>query len=146
MKIKSEDRLSSREEKEVQKLVSEYAGYGRIIQSIMVGVLVLIWGSWSDKHKRRKPVILIPLLSELCRTLGQILCTYFKNSPVEVTIFVEMVVPSFGGGWVVILMAVYSYIADITTEEDRTFRIGLANTLFHVAYPIGASLSGILIR
>lgn len=44
------------------------------------------------------------------------------------------------------LMGAFSYIGDITSEEHRTIRIGIANTFFSIGIPIAMSLGGILLR
>lgn len=44
------------------------------------------------------------------------------------------------------LMGVFSYIADITTEEERTLRIGIVNLCFSLGVPIGMAFSGILLK
>lgn len=41
---------------------------------------------------------------------------------------------------------VFSYIADITTEEERTLRIGIVNLCFSLGVPIGMAFSGILLK
>lgn len=50
------------------------------------------------------------------------------------------------GGWFTILMGVFSYIGDVTTEEDRTVRIGIANLCFTLGLPIGIAFSGVLLQ
>jgi PCFT/HCP family folate transporter-like MFS transporter 1/3 len=44
------------------------------------------------------------------------------------------------------LKGVFSYIADITTEEERTLRIGIVNLCFSLGVPIGMAFSGILLK
>lgn len=44
------------------------------------------------------------------------------------------------------LMGVFSYIADVTSEEDRTLRIGILNLCFSLGVPIGMAFSGILLK
>lgn len=44
------------------------------------------------------------------------------------------------------LMGAFSYIADVTTEKERTVRIGIANTCFSIGLPIAMSLGGILLK
>lgn len=44
------------------------------------------------------------------------------------------------------LMGVFSYIADITTEEERTLRIGFVNLCFSLGVPIGMAFSGVLLK
>lgn len=50
------------------------------------------------------------------------------------------------GGWFTMLMGMYSYMADITTEDERTFRIGILTLCLQIGVPIGLSLSGILLK
>lgn len=53
---------------------------------------------------------------------------------------------SSSGGWFTMLMGVFSYIADITTEEERTLRIGIVNLCFSLGVPIGMAFSGVLLK
>lgn len=43
-------------------------------------------------------------------------------------------------------MGMYSYMADITTEAERTFRIGVLTLCLQIGVPIGLSVSGILLK
>ncbi|KAG4067481.1 hypothetical protein HA402_002758 [Bradysia odoriphaga] len=135
----------TQEEKMVQQLVAGMAGWKTVLQSALPCMLILFYGSWSDRdplihnllhsHGRRKPCILIPILGELTTALGLMLCTYFENTPMEVA-----------GGWFTMLMGVFSYVADVTTEEDRTLRIGIVNLCFSLGVPIGMAFSGVLLK
>jgi MFS transporter, PCFT/HCP family, solute carrier family 46, member 3 len=42
------------QEKAVQSLVASMQGWKTVIQSLMPCFLILFWGSWSDRHGRRK--------------------------------------------------------------------------------------------
>lgn len=44
------------------------------------------------------------------------------------------------------MVGFYSYIADITTEKERTVRIGIISLVYSVGVPFGMAFSGILIR
>ncbi|XP_061401831.1 probable peptidoglycan muropeptide transporter SLC46 [Musca vetustissima] len=134
------------EEETIQKMVAHMVAWKTVIQSLFPCLLILFWGSWSDRHHRRKPCILIPIVGEFLGTVGLILCVYFKDTPMEVAGLTEAIFPSLSGGWFVMLMGVFSYIADITTEEERTLRIGILNVCFSVGVPIGTALSGVLLK
>lgn len=43
-------------------------------------------------------------------------------------------------------MGIYSYLAHITTEEERTLRIGIVSLCFQIGVPLGTSVSGILLK
>lgn len=163
-----------REEEEVQRLVAEMAGYRAAIQSALPCLLILFWGkqtnadhknldkinwevaklmfmikflgSWSDRHRRRKPCMMIPLIGEMLSSLGLIFCVYNTTWSLGMTVFMEVIFPGLTGGWFTLLMGMYSYMADLTTEDERTFRIGVLTLCYQVGVPIGLSVSGILLK
>ncbi|KAK3928682.1 Proton-coupled folate transporter [Frankliniella fusca] len=143
------------EESEVQRLTASMAGWKTFIQSSLPAVLILFVGSWSDRHGCRKPCMLLPILGELLTSIGLLVCTYFYYElPIEAAThtnamgrqFSEAVFPAMTGGWFVMFMAVFTYIADVTSEVDRTFRIGVVNVFFSIGIPIGMALSGVMYR
>lgn len=42
------------EEKAVQSLVAGLQGWKTVFQSLLPCLIILFWGSWSDRHQRRK--------------------------------------------------------------------------------------------
>ncbi|XP_045474962.1 uncharacterized protein LOC123680886 [Harmonia axyridis] len=108
-------------------------------------ILVLFIGSYSDRRQIRKPFMILPLVGELFAVVGCILSVIFmKEWPVEVQGFLQAVVPSFFGGPTMLIMAIFSYVADSSTVEMRTIRVAIVQTILNVAIPIGQFLSGIL--
>lgn len=105
----------------------------------------MFWGSWSDRHGRRKPCMLIPIIGEFLTSIGLILCTYFPVR-MEIAGITEALFPGLAGGWFTMLMGLFSYVADITTEDERTLRIGIVNLCFSLGVPIGMACSGILLK
>lgn len=130
----------------VQQLVAGMIGWKTILQSALPCLLILFWGSWSDRHRRRKPCMLIPIVGEFITAIGLILCTYFDRLPMEVAGVTEALFPGLTGGWFTMLMGVFSYIGDVTTEEERTLRVGVVNLCFSVGVPIGMAINGILLK
>ncbi|XP_058812774.1 tetracycline resistance protein, class A-like [Topomyia yanbarensis] len=134
------------EEEMIQQMVARMAGWKTVLQSALPCLLILFWGSWSDRHGRRKPCILIPIIGEFTTAIGLILCTYFERAPMEVAAVTEALFPALSGGWFTMFMGVFSYIADVTTTEERTIRIGIVNLCFSLGVPIGMAFSGILLK
>lgn len=122
------------------------AGWKTLMQSGLPCMLILFWGSWSDRHGRRKPCMLIPIFGELITTIGLLLCTYYDQAPMEVAGATEALFPGLTGGWFTMLMGVFSYVADVTTKEERTLRIGIVNLCISLGVPIGMAFSGILLK
>ncbi|XP_053602979.1 proton-coupled folate transporter-like isoform X2 [Plodia interpunctella] len=134
-------------EGDVQRIISEIESWRSIIQTAIPTLLVIFMGAWSDRTGNRKLCILMPLFGELFVALSNILSTfYFREVSVEVTMFLESIFPAITGGWVMVYLGVFSYISDITTEESRTFRVGLANLCMTAGVPLGTALSGILLK
>ncbi|XP_044746799.1 proton-coupled folate transporter-like [Coccinella septempunctata] len=108
-------------------------------------ILVLFIGSYSDRRQIRKPFMILPLVGELFAVVGCILSVIFMEEwPVEVQGFLQAVVPSLFGGPTMLIMAVFSYVADSSTVEMRTVRIAIVQMILNVAIPIGQFLSGFL--
>lgn len=135
------------EEEAVQTLVASVAGWKTVLQSFLpCGTLIFV-GAYSDRIGQRKFCILLPIIGEFLTSIGLIVNTYFfYQLPVEVAAVTEAIFPALTGGWPTMFMGVFSYIADVTTEEQRTVRIGITNLFYFLGMPLGAALSGILVR
>lgn len=135
------------EEEAVQTLVASVAGWKTVLQSFLPCGILIFLGAYSDRVGQRKFCMLLPIIGEFLTSVGLIVNTYFfYQLPVEVAAVTEAIFPALTGGWVTMFMGVFSYIADVTTEEQRTLRIGVVNLFYSVGVPVGAALSGILVR
>lgn len=140
------DNISSYE-KEVQKLISAIDIWKSVIQTLIPCVIIVFLGAWSDRTGKRKICILLPIFGEFITAISNIINVYFfYEIPVQITVLMETVFPAFTGGWVTMFLGVFAYITDITTEEARTFRVGMVNFCMTVGVPIGISLSGIMLK
>ncbi|XP_017893630.1 solute carrier family 46 member 3 [Ceratina calcarata] len=133
------------EETAVQQLVAGMQTWKTALSSGLPTILILFMGAWSDRTGLRKPCMLLPIVGEFLSSVSMLLCTYFfYEVPMEVTGVFECLWPAMCGGWFTMFMGVFSYIADITSVESRTLRIGAANVFLSLGVPIGMALSGIL--
>lgn len=132
------------EETAVQQMVARMQTWKTPLQSALPALLILFMGAWSDRTGLRKPCMLLPIIGEFFSSATLIACTYwFYELPMEVVVL-ESVWPALTGGWFTMFMGIFSYIADITSVESRTLRIGAANVFLSLGVPIGMALSGIL--
>lgn len=107
------------EEIEVQQLVAGMMVWQNVIQNTVPCILVIFIGSWSDRNRRRKPFMLMPVLGELVRNAGLIACVfYFYELPMEVAGIVESVPSSVTGSLPVLFLAVFAYVGDISTVGE----------------------------
>lgn len=133
------------QEQDVQKLVASMNAYKNLIQSLLPTVMLIFLGSWSDRHQRRKPCIIIPVIGDMCSTIGFLISVYFfMELPVEFNCFFEAVPPAIAGGWFVMFMGIFSYISGVSSVETRTLRIGAVNIFFNISITVGIAMSGIL--
>ncbi|XP_031333157.1 solute carrier family 46 member 3-like isoform X2 [Photinus pyralis] len=136
---------TSEQENLVQKVVTAMNAWKSIIQSVIPACLLLLFGAWSDKHNRRKPLMALPIIGEFITVTGFIFCTYFfYELSMEFTGLVETVPNAFTGSWFTMFMAVMSLIGCTSSLESRTVKIGAVNILMNTCIMLGLGLSGAL--
>ncbi|GAB0091592.1 uncharacterized protein DMENIID0001_064480 [Sergentomyia squamirostris] len=130
---------------ESQKIVALIKGYRAPISAIFPLIIVLFAGGWSDKKRLRKPCLLLPVIGEFlgCSALF-ISAIFMLQLPMEFAGILEKLFPAMCGGFTLMLMGVYSYITDITPEEDRTFRFGVLAVSISIIPIVGVPWSGVL--
>ncbi|CAG9860293.1 unnamed protein product [Phyllotreta striolata] len=137
----------SQQNDNMQIIISKMHAWQQPIQSFFPLILILFLGSYSDRHKWRKPFFIFPLVGDILGYLGSILSVAnMRVWSLEVQGFLNKIVPSIFGTQPMIVMATTSYIADVSTREDRTLRIGLATLVINVTIPVAQAISGILFK
>uniref|UniRef100_A0A1B0CNX0 uridine/cytidine kinase n=1 Tax=Lutzomyia longipalpis TaxID=7200 RepID=A0A1B0CNX0_LUTLO len=132
-------------ETESQKVVALIKGYRAPISAIFPLIIVLFAGGWSDKKRLRKPCMLLPVFGEFLGCLALFISAIFMlQLPMEFAGILEKLFPAMCGGFTLMLMGVYSYITDITAEEDRTFRFGVLAVSISLIPIAGVPWSGYL--
>ncbi|VVC34723.1 Hypothetical protein CINCED_3A013511 [Cinara cedri] len=131
----------------VQKLVADMLIWQTILQNSIPAVFVIFLGSWSDRNRLRRPCMLLPIYGEIVRNIGLMVCVYFFDElPMNVSGLWQALPIAVTGYWAVMFMAVFSYVGDVSTEKNKTLRVGLVNATMALCLPIGTGLSGILYR
>lgn len=132
---------------QVQTLVANMSAWKFPLQTTIPAFMIVFIGAWSDRTGLRRPCMLLPIIGEFVTSFGLILCTYYLLEwPLETAGIIEALPPAMTGGWTCMFMAVFSYISDNTSIEDRTFRTGIANVFVSLGMPLGTALSGILTK
>lgn len=131
----------------VQSLVAKVVAWKSPLQTIIPAIMVIFVGAWSDKYKKRKICIVFPFIGEILSNTGLLFATYyFQELSLTATALIEALPAAFTGSYVIIFMGMYSFMADRTTVESRTFRLGLVTICVTLGTPTGTALSGILLR
>ncbi|VVC98019.1 unnamed protein product [Leptidea sinapis] len=131
----------------VQSLVAQVVAWKFPLQTAIPAVMVLFVGAWSDRTKKRKICILLPFIGEIIANIGLLLATYyFYEVSLTSTALIEALPSAFTGSYIIIFIGMYSFMADRTTIENRTFRLGLVTLCVSAGTPSGTALSGIALK
>lgn len=129
----------------IQKYITDMHSWQVPVQSVMPLILVLFLGSYSDRHHLRKPFMLLPIFGEFFSVAACILCVvYMRTWPLEALGVSQTVIPSLFGGQTMLIMAIFSYIADVSTLEMRTLRVGVIQITINVFLLVAQPISGVL--
>lgn len=132
---------------QIHSLVAKVVAWKFPLQTAIPAVMVIFVGAWSDKYKKRKICILFPFIGEIIANIGLLLATYyFRELPLRGTALIEALPAALTGSYIIIFMGMYSFMADRTSVENRTFRLGLVTICVTLGTPTGTALSGILLR
>lgn len=143
--IDDNDTITNQAQLDATKLVADMTAWQSPLQSSIPAIVILNVGAWSDKTGNRKALMLIPVIGEIISSFGLLLATYFfLEWPLWATALIEALPSSLTGGYSIALMGSYSLIADSTSVESRTFRIGLVGIIVTLGVPFGTSISGYL--
>ncbi|CAK1551445.1 unnamed protein product [Leptosia nina] len=148
------DRISNRnttgldeELNNVQSLVAKVVAWKFPLQTAIPAVIVLFVGAWSDRTKKRKVCILFPFIGEIIANIGLLFATYyFYELSLITTALIEALPAAFTGSYIIMFMGMYSFMADRTTVEDRTFRLGVVTICVSLGTPAGTAISGIALK
>ncbi|XP_066939777.1 lysosomal proton-coupled steroid conjugate and bile acid symporter SLC46A3-like [Macrobrachium rosenbergii] len=123
---------------EVQQKFSVFSFYNGIIAAVLPLFFILFMGAWSDKYGRKVPLVAVQI-GHLLHAAGYLLASSVPSWPVEFLLLVTFL-DTLGGGTVSFLTAANSYVGDVTSEESRTSRVGLANSIWFLGGPAGTLL------
>lgn len=134
-------------EKLVQEYVARLIAYKSILTSVLPCILLVFTGGWMDVTGRRKIIMLLSATGEILVQLNNLInVIFFYQLRVEFLIFFDGFFGSIFGGWSLMFLPMFSYIVDITTELNRTWRMGLVSFAVFIGMPIGIALSGVILK
>ncbi|XP_063699924.1 probable peptidoglycan muropeptide transporter SLC46 [Culicoides brevitarsis] len=136
--------MSSKDlETRVQPFVATYQSYKVVIESLVPALMSLFVGAWSDKHGRKKVIFVAYSGFALQFLIFYLLGTI--SSAISYSWYLLASLPiAVTGGNCILMSTLMSYMADISTAEQRakrvaSFQIGLIIGVF-----MGSGFSGLL--
>ncbi|XP_065883479.1 proton-coupled folate transporter-like isoform X2 [Dysidea avara] len=130
-------------EQHVQTATSHWLLYINIANGIPSILSALVAGGASD-HIGRKILIIIASAGGTINMIV-ILMTYYAALPKYVFLFGASISGCMGG-FTVVNLAVYSYMADISSIQDRTCRFGILESMTYIGGSLGGLIGGLWLK
>ena len=140
--LKTDDRYV-KEESYVQKQTSNWSMYLRVTTTIPSMLAAMILGPCSDKIGRKFSLIL-PLIGTMLEAACLILNSYYLSWDVSI-MCIGGIIAGFSGSYATLLMAVFSYMADVSSEKSRTLRVALLESMIFLGGCVGELVGGVLV-
>lgn len=136
---------SCQDEIEAEKVIATINSSRPLLEYTAPVILLIVLFTWSDTHgKRRRPLCFVPLIGEIIASIFSIFSTYnWSFSPI-ITAAVQTYIRGATGGTICFMLGAITYISDITTVENRSWRIGLVTALTFLGTSMGGSIGGFL--
>lgn len=138
------DNLSSykSDQTEVQRHSSKLVGASTFIENSVSFLLLFYLGPLSDRYGR-KGFLIWSLLMEALKYGTLLLSSVFMYLPAELAL-VGPFFASLGMGMGGLQMLIYISVCDVTTSDNRTFRIGIVKIIMHIGLPLGVLYGGMI--
>jgi len=134
---------SSDVEQHVQTTTSHWLLYINIANGLPSILTALVAGGASD-HIGRK-ILIITASAGGTINMIIILVTYYAALPKYVFLFGALISGCMGG-FTVVNLAVYSYMADICSIHDRTCRFGILESMTYIGGSLGGLIGGLWLK
>lgn len=135
------------DEKQGVLFVSSLNANYRYIEMSSMLILVTLLMCWSDDAgKKRKVLIILPIIGIIAQSINGILQSYFWYWAPLPAALTDMVLQVISGGFLMMMFSTQLYVCDISSVQDRTMRVGILLALKTICMPIGNGMSGFLIR
>ena len=131
------------EETYVQSHTSTWMLYIKIASTFPSMLAVIILGPCSDKIGR-KFVMVLPLIGGCIGAAAMIVNAYYIHLHVSYML-IGSIISGFFGNFAMVLMAVFSYMADITTAKNRTLRVTILEAMVFVGGCLGEIVGGLMV-
>ncbi|KAG1682175.1 Solute carrier family 46 member 3 [Nymphon striatum] len=124
----------------IQKSTNNWGIINSVVTVLPTVCLSLFAGPWSDKYGRKLPLIL-PFTGSLISSAMLIAISYIDYDYPPYTIIIVNISNGLTGSYITQLIA-FTYIADITSKEDRSVKYIFVEGITMLGLPLGNLLAG----
>ncbi|AAN04419.1 tetracyclin-resistance protein [Heliothis zea nudivirus] len=126
----------------VQQTVSTFHQWNGVASHVVPFILAFFLGSYSDR-RGRKIVLVCGLVGKLFFS-AMLTVNSLKSWPVEYIIYTASFPSALTGADLAIFAACFAYIADVSTVENRTLRVGILDAVYLSTMPTGVAIGSVL--
>lgn len=132
------------EEDLVQKTTSKWLLYTNLAMGIpSLFSVVLFIGPWGDKAGRKMPIV-ICLVGAVFATGSAAVNAAYMLAPLPY-LLIGGFLNGLCGGYIAALMSMYTYIAQVSTKENKTVKMGLLEAMVFLSGTLGTATSGVML-
>ena len=128
---------------DVQNEVAQFKVYESIVDHVFPVICSFFLGSWSDTFGR-KWLLYAYFFFCMVHTSGLMLNSAFMSWPKEYLLFSVNLPVALSGGHITFSMGIASFITDISTPEQRTFRLASVYFVESLGGPLGTKIGAYL--
>eukprot|EP00794_Sanderia_malayensis_P012162 gene12162-13417_t len=134
------DTYANRQTRNLIQAEASFVHLGVVLSASLPSIfMALLLGAWSDKVGR-KIIMMLPIIGGVADTVC-ILITMYASLPVYV-LFIGSFINGFCGFFTTMILAVFSYMADVTEESKRALRLGVIEAIAFISGMISHLTSG----
>jgi len=123
--------------------VAQFQVYESIVDHLFPIICSFFLGSWSDTFGR-KYLLYFYFLMRLVEGSAMLLNAHFMAWPKEFLLFTVNLPVALSGGYITYSMGVAAFITEISTPEQRTFRLAMIHFISSLGSPIGTKIGAMI--
>lgn len=135
------------DEKQGIAFVAFVNSWFHLIASIILTFLCAFFIKWSDHAgKQTKFILILPTIGLNLMIISCCLHSYFWTWHPIYSVLCYEICQLLTGGPILYYFAALLYISDISTQQNRTARLGVLATMQYMCLPVGNVFSGIVLK
>ena len=128
----------------IQEQTAQWGIYIDVVKTLPALVATIFYGAWSDRVGR-KTVMILPIIGDSLGAIGYILNAYYFDAAVSFLLIGAFISATFGN-FAAILLSTFSYIADVSSEQSRTFRVTILESMIYLGSIVSNLCGGWLLQ
>jgi len=134
-----------KDEATAQHMVAPINGWKALVQYLVPIALAMAAGTWSDRHGRRRPLIVPPIAGQILADVLSLYCTVVWSISPALTAAAQVAALSLTGGQPMLFNGINSYVADTTTDKWRTVKYGVVGGTIAMGSVLGMLIYGFVL-